>query len=79
MGEEMLFRSESLTVFNNLFETECEVFLVATGTAANSLVLSAMCPPWGAVFTHVGAHIANDENTAPEFYTGGGSPDSGCG
>lgn len=57
--------------FNNLFETECEVFLVATGTAANSLVLSAMCPPWGAVFTHEGAHIANDENTAPEFYTAG--------
>ena len=54
-----------------LFETECDVFLVATGTAANSLILSAMCPPWGAILCHQGAHIINDENTAPEFFTGG--------
>jgi threonine aldolase len=30
-----------------------------------------MCPPWGAVLCHEGAHIINDENTAPEFFTGG--------
>jgi len=55
-----------------LFETECQVFFVATGTAANALILSAMTPPWGAVFCHEGAHIFRDENTAPEFFTGGG-------
>ena len=57
--------------FEEVFETPCEVYLVATGTAANSLVLSAMCPPWGAILCHEGAHIINDENTAPEFFTGG--------
>ena len=55
----------------DLFETDCEVFLVATGTAANALVLSAMCPPWGAILCHEDAHIYCDENTAPEFFTGG--------
>ena len=69
-GEDSL--SETLNArFSDIFETDCEVFLVATGTAANSLILSAMCPPWGAVLCHEGAHIINDENTAPEFFTGG--------
>ena len=56
---------------SEIFETPCEVYLVATGTAANALILSAMTPPWGAVLCHEGAHIFNDENTAPEFFTGG--------
>ena len=69
-GEDSL--SETLhSRVSDIFETDCEVFLVATGTAANSLILSAMCPPWGAVLCHEGAHIINDENTAPEFFTGG--------
>ena len=69
-GEDSL--TESLNHrFSEIFEVDCEVFLVATGTAANSLILSAMCPPWGAVLCHEGAHIINDENTAPEFFTGG--------
>lgn len=69
-GEDSL--SETLNArVSDIFETDCEVFLVATGTAANSLILSAMCPPWGAVLCHEGAHIINDENTAPEFFTGG--------
>ena len=55
----------------DLFETDCEVFLVATGTAANALVLSAMCRPWGAILCHEDAHIYCDENTAPELFTGG--------
>ncbi len=54
-----------------IFETECAVFFVSTGTAANALALSALSPPWGAIYCHEGAHICNDENTAVEFYTGG--------
>lgn len=69
-GEDCLSEAIEARV-SEIFETNCEVFLVATGTAANSLVLSAMCPPWGAVLCHEGAHIINDENTAPEFFTGG--------
>lgn len=50
---------------------EAEVFLVATGTVANSLSLALYTPPWGSVFCHSHAHIAEDECGAPEFYTNG--------
>lgn len=51
---------------------EAEVYLVATGTAANSLSLACHCPPWGAVYAHASAHVDTDECGAPEFYIGGG-------
>ena len=54
-----------------LFETDCAVFPVATGTAANALALASAVPPFGAVYCHHEAHIANDECGAPEFFTGG--------
>jgi threonine aldolase len=44
---------------------------VATGTAANSLALAALCPPYGSIVCHRDAHIQNDECGAPEFYTNG--------
>jgi len=44
-----------------LFECEADVFLVATGTAANALSLSVMAPPFGAVFCHPESHIECDE------------------
>jgi threonine aldolase len=50
---------------------EAAVYLVATGTAANALSLAVSCPPWGGVFCHRHAHIAEDECGAPEFYTHG--------
>jgi threonine aldolase len=49
---------------------EAAVYLVATGTAANALAIATHCPPWGAVFCHQHAHIAEDECGAPEFYSG---------
>lgn len=51
---------------------EAEVYLVATGTAANALSLASYCPPWGVVYAHDGAHVEHDECGAPEFYIGGG-------
>lgn len=54
-----------------LFECELDAFLVLTGTAANSLCLSAMTPPYGAVICHGDAHILVDECGAPELFTGG--------
>lgn len=54
-----------------IFETEAAVFPVATGTAANALALSVLCPPFGAVYCHAGSHAHSDECGAPEFYTGG--------
>ena len=54
-----------------VFETEAEVFFVATGTAANALAISAATPPWGVIFCHAGAHINDTEAAAPEFFSGG--------
>ncbi|AJY44643.1 threonine aldolase family protein [Martelella endophytica] len=58
--------------FNEIFEREVAVFFVGTGTAANSLSLSAVGRPGGVVFCHTEGHIANDEGGAPEYFTGGG-------
>ncbi len=57
--------------FSEVFETECHVLPIATGTAANSIVLAELSPPWGAVMCHQVAHIHCDEGGAPEFYTHG--------
>ncbi len=54
-----------------IFETDLRVFLVTTGTAANALALASVSPPWGTVFCHREAHIAEDECGAPEFFGGG--------
>ena len=57
--------------FSDLFGTGVEALWVATGTAANSLALAALCPPHGSILCHRDAHIQTDECGAPEFYTHG--------
>jgi threonine aldolase len=54
-----------------LFDTECDVFLVFNGTAANALALSAICRSTDAIVCHALAHINVDECGAPEFMSGG--------
>lgn len=55
-----------------IFEApEAAVYLVATGTAANSLALATLGQPWQTVFCSPVAHIHEDECNAPEFYSGG--------
>lgn len=56
--------------FQEVFETDCEVTLVANGTATNALAIAALTPPWGAVMCHRDAHLATMESGAPEFYSG---------
>ncbi len=56
---------------SQVFEKEVRAFLVVNGTGANSLALSAMCPPFGGVLCHEGSHINTDECNAPELITGG--------
>lgn len=56
----------------DLFEApEAAVYLVATGTAANSLALATLAQPWQTIFCTPVAHIHEDECNAPEFFTGG--------
>src|SRR5258706_502428 len=50
---------------------DAEVFPVISGTAANSLALAAMCPPWGAVMCHDTAHILVNECGATSMFGGG--------
>jgi threonine aldolase len=56
---------------SRVFEKDVRAFLVMNGTGANSLALSAICPPFGGVICHEGAHINTDECNAPELFTGG--------
>ncbi len=64
--------SQSLSAaFSNLFEATVIAHWIGTGTAANSLALAALCPPYGGILCHSDAHIENDECGAPEFFTGG--------
>jgi threonine aldolase len=46
-------------------------FFVGTGTAANSLALSAVNRPGGVSFCHREAHVIADECGAPEFFSQG--------
>jgi threonine aldolase len=56
--------------FSELFERDVAVFLVASGTFANSLSLSAYSRPGGLVLCHRDAHINTDEAGATEFLGG---------
>ena len=54
-----------------LFETDCEVFFVFNGTAANALALAQICRPYHAVIAHAFSHIEEDEAGAPALFSGG--------
>ena len=55
-----------------IFEApDAAVFLVATGTAANSLCLATLSQPWDTMFCARFAHTHVDECNAPEFFAGG--------
>lgn len=63
---------EVRTQIRELFEApEAAVYLVATGTAANSLALACYTQPWQTIFCAQYSHIEEDECNAPEFYAGG--------
>lgn len=58
-------------MIRDLFEApEAAVYLVATGTAANSIALATLAEPWQTIFCTKLAHINEDECNAPEFYSG---------
>jgi len=53
------------------FDTDCEVFFVFNGTAANALALSSLCQSYNSVICQRQAHVDVDECGAPEFFTPG--------
>ena len=50
---------------------QAAVYLVTTGTAANSISLACMTQPFQTIFCSDVAHIHEDECGCPEFFTGG--------
>jgi threonine aldolase len=58
----------------SLFETDCAVFFVFSGTAANALVLGHLCRSYHAVIAHAESHVATDEAGAAGFFGGGTWP-----
>ena len=54
-----------------VFETDCDVYFVFNGTAANALALAQICQSFHSVICHEYAHIQTDECGAPEFFTKG--------
>ncbi|SMX36896.1 threonine aldolase family protein [Octadecabacter ascidiaceicola] len=58
-------------MIRDLFEApEAAVYLVSTGTAANSIALATLAQPWETIFCTKLSHINEDECNAPEFYSG---------
>ena len=57
--------------FRALFETDCDVYFVFNGTAANSLALASLCQSYHSVVCHETSHVETDECGAPEFYSNG--------
>jgi len=57
--------------FRQFFETDCEVFFVFNGTAANSLSLASLCQSYHSVICSDVSHVETDECGAPEFFSNG--------
>jgi threonine aldolase len=75
-GHVIGYGSDMITVkvkkaFRDLFETECEVFFMFNGTAANSLAVGSFCAAHHGVLCHRFSHMETDECNAPGFLNQG--------
>src|SRR6056297_3072847 len=57
----------------DLFETDCGIYFVFNGTAANALALAQLCKPYNAVIAHGFSHLQWDEANALGLFGGGAS------
>lgn len=58
-------------LIRELFETDCDVFLVFNGTSANALSLASMCDSYSRVICYSHSHLVCDECGAPGFFAHG--------
>lgn len=63
--------AKAADLIREVFETDCEVFFVFNGTAANSLALASCCQSYHSILCHEIAHVETDECGAPEFFSNG--------
>ena len=67
-----LATEQARAAIRELFECDCDVYFVATGTASNALALAACCRSFEAVVCWEHSHLATDECGAVSFFSGGG-------
>ena len=65
------YTEELHSILEKVFEHEISYYFACTGTAANSLAIAAIAPPYSSVFCSDEAHILTDECTAPSFFASG--------
>ena len=65
------YTARACELLRELFETDCQVFFVFNGTAANSLALASLCRSYHSIICHELAHVETDECGAPEFFSNG--------
>jgi threonine aldolase len=65
------YTAKVCNLLRDFFETDCEIFFVFNGTAANSLALAALSQSYHSIICHRLAHIETDECGAPEFFSNG--------
>ena len=63
--------AKACDLIRELFETDCDVYFVFTGTAANSLALAGICRPQHKIICHKHSHVATSECGGPAFFSGG--------
>ena len=69
-GED-IWTQRSTDLIRELFQTDCDVYFVFNGTAANSLALASLCQSYHSVICTPLAHIETDECGGPEFFSNG--------
>ena len=77
VGSDLAYGGDALTarlheIVRDVFEhPTARVFPVTSGTAANSLSISSLTPPWGAVLCHPTSHIITAEGGSTSLFGGG--------
>jgi len=66
-----VYTARASDLIRGVFETNCEVFFVFNGTAANSLALASLCQSYHSILCSEIAHVETDECGAPEFFSNG--------
>jgi threonine aldolase len=66
-----LWTQRAADAIREIFETDCDVFFVFGGTAANSLALAQLCPSYHSILCHELSHLETSECGGPEFFSGG--------
>ena len=63
--------AEAARMVREIFETDCDVFFVFTGTSANSMAIATACAPFESALCSEHSHLLSDECNATGFFAHG--------